>query len=536
MDALLRRSVDALPALVATLDESLRFEAANAAHGYWLGVAPASLIGRPAQEVFGPALWPLVEPGVLRALAGDFADIEVELPPAFALRWARIMITPERGAGGQIVRLHVLVTDLSRQRAMLRKLERTEATFNAAFAASAIGKALVEPDGKIAQANPAFARMLGLQVSDIVGRHFKDFTHPDDIGDDTDRFAALKRGEIDSYSLEKRYIAADGSPVDTLLTVAVVRDRDGEAAFFVSEISDLREQKLAEQAVRERSAQLALAMELVDGGVWQHNLATGTVQLSAGLARALELPPDRAVAYSSLLDRLHPEDRARLEGKDMLTYRDTPGTAVFRMRVAGCKWRWLRSRRQLVRNDRGEPVSVLGIIFDVTEERQREERLSRQASTDPLTGVLNRRGFDTALSPALREAGAPPALLLVDLDRFKPINDTYGHDMGDRVLREVVRRLRQSVRSRDIVARLGGDEFAVLLPRIDIASAEQAAQRIVTTLAEPIELGSVVVHTGASVGVAIAEPQDDAPSILRRADEALYAVKRSGRGNWRMAA
>jgi diguanylate cyclase (GGDEF)-like protein len=156
--------------------------------------------------------------------------------------------------------------------------------------------------------------------------------------------------------------------------------------------------------------------------------------------------------------------------------------------------------------------------------------VEEQATHDQLTGLANRRLFHTRWQQSLDEAGGPTALLYVDLDGFKPVNDTLGHEAGDSVLVEVAERLRRLVRAGDVVARLGGDEFAVILPWTDATTADAIAKRLVAAMAEPFDLGDRPVSIGASVGGVTAAPNADPEAELRRADTAMYAAKAAGRG------
>ncbi len=165
------------------------------------------------------------------------------------------------------------------------------------------------------------------------------------------------------------------------------------------------------------------------------------------------------------------------------------------------------------------------------------QALRHQALHDALTGLPNRQQFDTALVEALSRAGAEGhalAVLFVDLDRFKRVNDTLGHEAGDQLLRGVVERLRRSVRQGDLIARWGGDEFTVLLPRVaDGAEAGQVAERLLATLAWPMQVGEHRLHVSASIGLALfPDHGHDAGTLLRNADQALYRVKAAGRNGW----
>lgn len=173
-------------------------------------------------------------------------------------------------------------------------------------------------------------------------------------------------------------------------------------------------------------------------------------------------------------------------------------------------------------------------------EKHAQERIRHQAYHDPLTGLPNRLFFHEHLEDMLERArveGRRLALLFVDVDRFKAVNDTLGHGMGDVLLKEVARRLRQSVRNGDVVARLGGDEFLVLVS--DVASregAEAIVRRILASLRQPFLLGEQEFRTSASIGVALfPEHGDEAESLIVQADNAMYEVKRSGRDGYRVA-
>jgi diguanylate cyclase (GGDEF)-like protein/PAS domain S-box-containing protein len=177
-----------------------------------------------------------------------------------------------------------------------------------------------------------------------------------------------------------------------------------------------------------------------------------------------------------------------------------------------------------------------GLLTDITERKRAESAARELAARDSVTGLLNRRGLDTALAnhlAAQRRDGQALAVLQIDLDRFKAVNDTWGHEAGDRVLREVASILERSVRRTDVVGRMGGDEFVVVLPGIESADkAQDIAVNIISGVSLPIVLGAGRrVEIGASIGIAIAvHPHESASSLLRRADAAMYAAKQAGRG------
>lgn len=246
------------------------------------------------------------------------------------------------------------------------------------------------------------------------------------------------------------------------------------------------------------------------------------------------------LAGKTIRDITHPEDLdADLEQLDKLLCGEINAYQMekrYLHRDGHVVWGLLG--RSLVRDEHGTPMYFISQIQDISERKALEEQLRRHARQDPLTGLYNRAAFSEQLERALSFAGrngSSVALLFLDLDDFKPVNDTFGHDTGDRLLAEVATRLLACVRTEDTVARLGGDEFCVLLENLtDTGGAVRAAERIKACLEKPFVLGpSHLPRLTASIGIVATSPGEHLSSerLLNEADAAMYRAKRSGKAH-----
>ena len=190
-----------------------------------------------------------------------------------------------------------------------------------------------------------------------------------------------------------------------------------------------------------------------------------------------------------------------------------------------------------MRDDTGNPQQYVGIVADITQRKQDEEKIIYQANYDQLTGLPNRTLFMDRLTRRVlegRRAKTSVGLMFIDLDGFKAINDTLGHDAGDVLLKSTARRLEKCVREADTVARLGGDEFTVIMPLIDnMEAAGIVAGRIIKSLAEPFDLNGREGRVSASIGISLLPAQaDSASQLLHNADVAMYHAKHMGKANY----
>ncbi len=324
-------------------------------------------------------------------------------------------------------------------------------------------------------------------------------------------------------------------------TVTPVFDADhGEIVSLIGVASNITARKLAEQAEREASARLSLVMEVLEGGFWHFDLATQVLDTSPKLIRILAEEDRRTMSWDDYLAFVHPDDVGLTDVTPLVLGRAEDMLTEYRVVSPSGRTRWLQCKRRLVRNEFGRPDSIIGVVVDISEQKRVQAILQRQATTDSLTRLYNRRGFEdcaTLYAAKARADGLGFGVVLVDLDYFKPVNDRHGHAIGDAVLREVARRLATQVRASDIVSRMGGDEFAILVADVTEGAVPRLAERIVRAVEISIDTPAGPVRIGASVGCACTfDPDVPLSELLARADRALYDIKDSGRGAWKIAA
>ncbi|MCE0731772.1 diguanylate cyclase [Halomonas sp. G15] len=289
-----------------------------------------------------------------------------------------------------------------------------------------------------------------------------------------------------------------------------------------------------------RSRQVELFHKVADCGVWEVSLRNGRVWCSQGLKLALGYPESYPrLPLRRLAARLHPEDRAAIWSR-LRAARHTPGHAQFRLdirvRFSRDTWSWYEIIAELEHNEQGTPVALAGVLVDIGRRKHEEEQAQAASECDALTGALNRRGLDRWMAEG--PVASPRHLILLDIDHFKRINDTYGHLVGDAFLSCLVDRLAQELRPEDCLVRLGGEEFGVLATSMQDRQVMSLAERLRRRVAEapfcvkvpgqgaPLSVGMTI-----SLGVA-RQSRDDADALgqlMAEADEALYAAKHAGR-------
>ncbi|MER7014702.1 PAS domain S-box protein [Saccharopolyspora sp. NPDC000359] len=387
------------------------------------------------------------------------------------------------------------------------------------FDQAAAAMAILDLQGRYLHVNAALCRLLGYRSEELEGRDYRDFTHPDDIDDE---------GPVESeHPLEKRYIRSDGSLIWALVARTFIRDPDGTAVYFLSQIQDITQRREAELLWQRSFANAPIGMALLDlKGSW--TAVNDTLCAMLGYSR-------EEMLSMSFADVTYEED----EGPGMTALEDLISGVVDsvnlekRYRHKDGRPIWMLIRATAVPGADGAPAYLVSQYEDIGEQRMVDAHLAHLALHDPLTGLANRALLADRLDHGLQQlerGNGVLAVVLADLDQLKPTNDRFGHAVGDQLLISAAREIQHAVRAGDTVARLGGDEFVVLSLLPDAAAAEQLRERVEDHLNTEVVVHGTTVSLQASVGHAVtADPSIAPDTLLHLADRDMYASKRRRR-------
>ena len=442
--------------------------------------------------------------------------------------------------GDSTVRISVL-RDVTERKHVEKALRESEERYRAVVEQAAEGIVLVNADDRrLIEANPEFRHVFGYAAEEVVGLPLYDLVIDDPRSVDRNIELVLREG---SHTVGgRRFRRKDGTPVEVTTSGSAVEYGGRRVVCIV--IRDVTDQKEAERALRESEERFRALAENASDVITVLEVDGIIRYESRAVERVLGYEPGERVGQSAF-EHVHPDDAEKVRATfgGIVARGEPTGTTEFRFRHKDGSWRRLEA---VGRNLISDP-DVRGVVVtsrDVTERKILEDRLHHQAFHDLLTGLPNRALLMDRLGRALSHAEQPGgenegkvAILLVDLDDFKYVNDSLGHFAGDRLLVAAAGRLEGCLWPGDTVARLGGDEFAVLLAGAkDARDATHVAEKIAEALRKPFSLGDREMFVGASVGIAFGavsgvpgggrgQPED----LLRKADLALYDAKRGGK-------
>jgi diguanylate cyclase (GGDEF)-like protein/PAS domain S-box-containing protein len=487
---------------------------------------------------------------------GDYANWKHAFPPAVEKGIGSVAAVPllvaDQPVGGMVLRsrqasffdddklelaslLAAQVAPALQAAQLHADLLGSEQRFRSLFETIACGVLVQGAKGEVLDANRAAEEILGVGLAEMRGHSSAELWEVEEEGYGKQRpalIALATKRPVRNYTFkirrrdgDVRWLQADSIPV---------LDQEGQASQVVSSIIDVTERNRAEDALRESEERFRAVYDQAGIGIARLSLEGKIEDANPALAQMLGYTAEELVGHD-VQDFVHADDFRTEAWPDIVSGHRRSVQAEVRCNRKDKSVMWGQTTLTGVRGRDGKITFLIGMIEDVTDRKAQEAAIAHQAMHDALTDLPNRALLADRLHQAIRVAKRERhhlALLMMDLDHFKEVNDTFGHQAGDVLLRDVASRLRGELRGSDTVARLGGDEFAILLGRVETSTAaSHTARKLLHALDAPFVVEGETVDIGGSIGISMyPEHGGDADLLMRHADVAMYVAKRAGTG------
>jgi len=508
----------------------------------WISRAVEGILGRSPEALLGAAVTALVEPIDLsdlehqceRSRAGESTpETRYRFQSTDGLEtWLAVRTTPVLGrgeVGSMVMSARVCTEEVHARQA----LEASEERYRLLVENESEVVARADLDGTIEWISPSIVRMAGWRADQVEGRRLAEFVVSNDQAKLALASSRLVSGSPVGFKVRMR--TAGGAFRWVSGRSRPLINAGGGITHQVMSIRDVHDEVIVQERLQESEERFRLAMESAPVGIALLDLDRRFIAVNPCLCEML------GREESWMLDHRIPEvldpddDMLDLRTRASLLSGHSAETPSERRLVRPDGTRiWVECSSGLLHDAHGDPTSYVSIFVDVSETKATREKLSYQATHDMLTHLLNRQDlFDQArtLLQTNQRSGTSVGVLYLDIDDLKLINDTYGHAAGDHALIGLAERLTDACRTDDIISRIGGDEFVILLPGLHaVVDAERVAAKITNSLQAPLRIDGHHAHVTVSIGIVLADPDEDAEFALRNADHALYRAKVAGRG------
>ena len=523
----LRLLTDSLPVRIAYFDLEFRYRFVNRAQCARFGTTVEQTLGRTRQELLGEEAAPVMRKSVNALLGGAAQQFEFDDVVNGDVRHIDSHLVPDLNKDGTVRGFFALGTDVTDR----VNTERALRELTSVFESTSDFVVQTDRSGIISYLNPAIRIAMGWTPDGATTQHrlydfctastrqlFRQTIWP------ALRIKGLWLGKIDLC-----WPGVDRLPVQSLLIAH--RNGDGRVERYSAVMRDISEEIQVQHEAARQAASLYSVAEAIPAAVAVVD-ADGVYQyINKAFEDWLGMPRDQVTGKKGIallgeyeFNRRWPWALRALAGEHVSYRLDYPGRE---------RTRYMAIDYIPLKNEFGQGDGFVIVAQDISEQVHEEERLLRISEQDPLTGLANRAGFDRNIKHAIASGqGANLALLYIDLDYFKPVNDQYGHAAGDQVLQLFAKRLLNIVRPSDVVARLGGDEFAIVLARLnERMEAQTIAEKVLAAAHEPFHVEDRLITIGASIGVAYGvDPDAGHQDLVARADAKLFKAKKAGRG------
>ena len=396
-----------------------------------------------------------------------------------------------------------------------------------------IGMSIIDTTHRYMLVNQAFCQIVGYEKEELYKLTPLDITHPEDMPVTLENLDPLLESRNDSYQIEKRYVHKSGHSVWVRLTVSTLFDSEGAPSIYIGQVEDITKKRQSEEQLRLASKVFNFSNEAMMITDHQNNI----IAINPAFTKLTGYTSDDVLNRNPnvLSSGRHDAKFYKELWHKLTTEHHWEGDMWNRKKSGEIFTEWLSISGVL--DDKGNVQNYVALFSDITEEKKAAEKIWEHANYDALTKLPNRRLFYDRLGQAVRSSDRtkkPLALMFLDLDHFKEVNDTLGHQAGDELLIQVANRITTKIRVSDTVARIGGDEFTAIFPEVASRSdIVKMASELNSVLAKPFLIGGNHIQISASIGI-ILYPQDatDINDLLSGADKAMYLSKQQGRNRF----
>jgi diguanylate cyclase (GGDEF)-like protein/PAS domain S-box-containing protein len=497
-------------------------------------------LGKFPEQVYPPEVLAVLSPHVEAAKRGEASTFERLMKlPGGAERWVRNKVTPRRGADGSVMGYYVVSVDIHELKGAQHAIEDKERELRQVIDSVPTPMVYVDAEIRYRYANDAFLAYIGLPLEKVIGHTVREVLGEERWVPFLPSLERLRAGE--TLAVERLIPFADGRSRWMNVRLTPRMDPEGNFLGYYATTSDIHEQKMVEEELRRTNTILSAHFDNTPLAVIEWDTDLRVVRWSGQADAIFGWGADEALGRALDSWRLVYEDDEKAVNDMIGRLVEGPerhATILYRNYRKDGSVIWVEWHNSALRDDAGRVISILSLAQDVSSRIQAEERMQYMATHDGLTGLPNRVLLNDRLEGALARAKRAlrrTAVMFLDLDHFKDVNDTLGHRIGDELLKELARRLRGALRQTDLLARISGDEFVMVLEDLpDDAAPERVAAKVLDEARRPFQIDGHEIHVSASLGLALF-PEDgpNAEVLLKNADAAMYYAKEMGRNSFR---